>query len=78
MNTFTRQLIAAEVRAATARAGLTQAELARRTGISGQSIRRKLKGERGFAAEELVDIANVIGCQVSDLLPQPASQVSAA
>ena len=70
MNTTTRDQIAAEVRAATARAGITHADLAGRTGMSTQSIRRKLRGERGFNVEELVAIANAVGCRPSDLLPR--------
>lgn len=70
MNQTTRSQVAAEVRAAAARANLSQADLARHTGLSGQSVRRKLRGERSLSAEELILIADAIGCPVSDLLPR--------
>ena len=69
-NTNTRDEIAAEVRAAAARAGISNAELAQRTGMSHQSVLRKMRGERPVSVEELIQIANAVGCRASDLLPR--------
>lgn len=77
MNSTTRNQIAAEVRAATARAGLSHADLARETGMSPQTIRRKLRGERALTVEELIDIADATSCRVSDLLPTAQESTAA-
>ena len=66
----TNQAVAAEVRAAIARAGLRQADLADAIGISRGSLSSRLSGERAFRIDELVAIARVLGVQPSVLLPQ--------
>ena len=75
MNTSTtRNQVAAEVRAAVARAGLNNASIAAKTGMSHQSVLRKLRGDRAITVEELIDIAEAVGCSVSDLLPAAAAR----
>ena len=78
MNTTTRSQVAAEVRAAVARAGLNNASVAAKTGMSHQSVVRKLRGDRAISVEELLDIAAAVGCSASDLLPASAAATPAA
>lgn len=53
-----RETIAAAVRAEIARAGLTQRDVARALGMTHAYLWRRTHGEVGFAAEELVTIAD--------------------
>lgn len=73
MNTSTtRNQVAAEVRAAVARAGLSTAEIAAKTGVSPQTVMRNLRGDRAISVEELLSIAEAVGRPASDLLPADA------
>ena len=79
MNTSTtRNQVAAEVRAAVARAGLNNASIAAKTGMSHQSVLRKLRGDRAITVEELIDIAEAVGCSASDLLSATIAAPAAA
>ena len=73
MNTETiRDKVAAEVRAATARKGMSATELSRASGISTAALNRKMRGLVSFTVEELLSIADVTGTP-ADVLIQPAA-----
>lgn len=55
------QVIAAEVRAARGRAGLSRSEAARRSGISLSSLNRWERAERPIPVPELFDLCAVLG-----------------
>lgn len=59
-----RDTIAAAVRAEIARAGLTQRDIARALGVTHTYLWRRTHGEVGFAAEELVTIADHLAIPV--------------
>lgn len=59
----------ARIQAARLRAGLTQQELADRTGISIASISRYENGIQPFSQESLENIAKALGCPVRELIP---------
>jgi len=63
-----RQAVAAEVRAALARDGRRQADLAREVGISRAALSRKMRGETPFYVEEVVSIASVLGIDAGRLI----------
>ncbi len=48
-------------------AGLSQRDLAARTGLSQSTVHRILKGERNVKMPELIRIADAIGCTVAQL-----------
>lgn len=77
-----RKALAAEVRAAIARDGRKQVELARAAGLSPAALSRKLNCEVKFYAEELVALADVLSIDAGDLLtlslPKPKSAAGAA
>lgn len=63
---------AAAIKAALQRAGLSEAEAARRTGIPQTTLNRRLVGNPpGFSIAELSSLASLLGMDVSDLLRQP-------
>lgn len=53
------------------RAKVSEAELARRSGVARSVIYRVRRGEGG-SAENLVKLAGVTGLRVEDMLPAPA------
>lgn len=59
--------LAGNIRAELARRRKTQAELRERLGISRQSLRRSLLGERPFQANEIAIAADFLGVEVGDL-----------
>lgn len=65
-----REEVAAEVRAAVARKGWQQADLARATGLNKSSLSRKLRGEVSIYVDELVLIAIALDIDPGDLLPR--------
>lgn len=56
-----RDALAAEVRAAIARAGRKQGEVASAAGLSPKTISRKLRGGGALSAEELIALADALG-----------------
>ena len=72
-----REAIAAEVRAATARANLTQRELADRVGLSPNGMNQKMRGLSSFTVEELIAVADVTDTTVASLLPEKVNIVAA-
>lgn len=70
--------VAGEVRAAIARANLTQSAVCAKTGIKGATMSRKLAGKIAFDVDELNLIAGALGLVVFELMPrtQPAAQQS--
>lgn len=68
--------VAGEVRAAIARANLTQSAVSAKTGISGASLSRKLSGKHAFDVDELARIADALGLVAFELMPRmrPAAQ----
>ena len=68
--TDTRAAVAAEVRAAIARSGRSDAEVASAAGIHRATISRRLRGETSFTVEELVALAVALDVSVADLLPK--------
>ena len=65
--------IAAEVRAAAARAGVQHSALARAVGIAPQSMSSRLRGHQAFRDAELVIIADALGCDVASFFARPPS-----
>jgi transcriptional regulator with XRE-family HTH domain len=51
------------------RARLTQADLARRTGYHPTYIHLLEKGDRGGSPEALGRLADVLGCDITELMP---------
>jgi len=68
--TTVRDKIAANVRAEIARASMSQGELAERLGMVQPVLSLRLQARRSFRAEELVEIASVLGVPVARLLPE--------
>ncbi|MBF6416906.1 helix-turn-helix domain-containing protein [Nocardia cyriacigeorgica] len=65
----TVQYIAGEIRAARARRGLRQADLAEKIGVQPYTISRIEKGNREIPSSYLCAIAEALGVQVASLLP---------
>lgn len=65
--------VAAEVRAAAARANIRIADLAESIGMSRRTLERKVAGERPFTVDEVVAIALTVGCAPSALMPLDGS-----
>lgn len=59
-----REKIAGAVRAELARAGRSQRDLARALGVSHAYLWRRTRGEVGFAAEELLAVADFLAIPV--------------
>lgn len=72
--------VAGEVRAAIARANLTQSAVSAKTGISGATLSRKLSGKVAFDVDEIALIAEALGLVTYELMPRtsPAAQQPAA
>lgn len=68
MNPLTRQAVAAEVRAALGRYGITQKELAHRTGMSSGYLSERLAAKRAFSTDDIADIAEALGVDPLALL----------
>jgi transcriptional regulator with XRE-family HTH domain len=51
------------------RAGWSQAELARRAGLDPSYIRLLERGKRGPSPQTLGTLAEVFGCDITDLMP---------
>jgi hypothetical protein len=66
---YTEQ-VAGEVRAAIARANLTQSAVCAMTGIKGATMSRKLSGKVAFDVEELHLIADALGLVAFELMPR--------
>lgn len=73
-----REAIAGEVRAAMARRRVTQAQLARRIGVSRTSLSERLNGAKAFNTDQLMQISQALGVPFLDLLPQPEPDVVAS
>lgn len=65
-----RNEIAAEMRAAVSRSGVSRRDLAERVGMVPDTLYRKLRAERSFTIEELLDLAAALGVAPSALLPR--------
>lgn len=65
-----RERTAEEIRALLARRRISAAELARRTGLKQSTLARRMTGETAFDLDDLELIAEVLGVQVTDLLPR--------
>ena len=64
-----REAVAGEVRAAIARKGVTQSEVAQLVGMSSTSMSRKLAGANALTVDELIAIANALDVSPSSLIP---------
>ncbi len=73
MITTTQDDVLAAVRAEMARRRIPQAAVAKALGISQQSFSRRLCGVTPLYEEEIIAIADVIGCRPNDLL-RPGSK----
>ncbi|SLD50561.1 transcriptional regulator, y4mF family [Mycobacteroides abscessus subsp. bolletii] len=60
--------VAAELRAAVARSGLTQEAVADQAGLSRSTVSRLLKGSRSADVTQLFKIAGVVGAEPGELL----------
>lgn len=65
--------IAGQVRAAMARADVTQADLARELHISQAAVSRRLSGRVDFTIGELLTVACVVAVPLTDLIEPVAS-----
>jgi transcriptional regulator with XRE-family HTH domain len=74
----TRQVVAAEVRAAMARADVNQVTLAEAIGISRAGLSERLNSIRPFNTDHLNAIADYLGIDVFTLMVPPASHKSEA
>lgn len=72
-----RQAVAAEVRAALAREGQSQAWLSARAGISRSPLALKLRGQRSLTVEELVAIAAALDVDPATILATWAAKEAA-
>lgn len=68
LSSTTREIIAAEVRAALARDGRSAAALAREANISTAALSRKLRGTTPFYVEELLAVADALGIDAGALI----------
>mgnify|MGYP000529477421 CR=1 FL=1 len=73
MITTTHDDVLAAIRAEMARRGIPQAAIAKHLGISQQSFSRRLCGVTPLYEDEIIAIADVIGCRPNDLL-RPGSR----
>lgn len=62
-------LVAAEVRAETARRLVSNKAIADHLGVSAMYVSRRMRGETPFDIAELAAIATLIKCDVADFLP---------
>ena len=69
---FTRR-VAAEIRAEIARQGMTQDQLAAKTGISQSSLSRRLTAAYPFSTSEIAAIADALGVPATSFFGSPAS-----
>ena len=60
--------IGSRVGAAMRSAGMQEEELAPRAWMTPDALSRAIRDERGFAALELAEIANVLGAEVHELI----------
>lgn len=67
MNQY-RTTIAAELRAAAARAQVTNTELSTRTGIKSRTLARTLNGQRGISVEEFATITKALNADPAEIL----------
>lgn len=58
---MSRELVAAEVRAAMARAQVTQSALLDQVSISRQTLSDRIAGRRPFTTDDLVEIGEALG-----------------
>ena len=73
MDTQTRNVVAANVRARMAWAGITVAELERLMGWSRRTSYNRLHARNPFTIEELVKVAALLECEPGDLCRIPLS-----
>jgi transcriptional regulator with XRE-family HTH domain len=73
----TRQIVAAEVRAAMGRAHVTATTLAPAIGISRAGLSERLNGHRPFDTDQLAAIAKVLGVDVFSLMLPPPTRTTA-
>ena len=64
-------LVAEEIRALLARRRMSASDLARHTGMTQRAISRRLTGEKIIDVDDLQRIADVLGVDITDLLPRP-------
>ena len=64
------QAVAAEVRAMTARKSVPHKEIADALAVSPMYVSRRMAGHNAWTAGELYAIADVLCCDVRDLLPE--------
>ena len=67
-NPLRRESVAAEVRAELARQSKTYVSLADATGISVDTLRRRLAGLKPFYVEELASVSRFLGLTVDSLI----------
>ena len=78
MNTPHREAIAAEMRAAAARADMSLTEISERSGLSRATLSKTLNAQRPVQVEELIAFAAATGAKVSDLIPATTIAETAA
>ncbi len=76
-NPLRRTSIAAEVRAELARQSKTYVSLAEATGISVDTLRRRLAGLKPFYVEELGSVCRFLGITLDELLARAESAQAA-
>jgi len=70
MTNTPRHAVAAEVRAAIAKAGTTPTHVAKAIGLTRQAFSRRTRGLTPFGIDELVAVAGSLGIEPASLLPK--------
>lgn len=70
--------VAANVRAALARAGIRQTYIRASLGLSGASASARYNGITPWTVEELARVASILGVEVAELLPRQDSNLQPA
>jgi transcriptional regulator with XRE-family HTH domain len=65
------KFIGSKIRGYRNMAGLSQADLGKKLDITFQQIQKYEKGTNRIAGPRLMQLADLFGCEVADLLPQP-------
>lgn len=74
---MSRPIVAAEVRAAMARANVTQSALAEQLTISKNTFSDRLAGRRPFTTDDLLEISEALGVDPFSFFPSVPESVSA-
>jgi transcriptional regulator with XRE-family HTH domain len=66
--------VSLNIRAGMARAGVNQTQLAEALGMRQAGVSDRLRGRVPWTVDQLVTVADVLGCRPSQLLPDDAAR----